>query len=282
MVRRLSVGVIVLGLFTALIIFAIRVFSTNQYPYPSEAYYLNDYAEMYSATTENYLIGDAENLYETTKNIPNVGGAQIVFATFIVEDQADVSNYNKTTIFREWKVGKNNMGLLALFFFDQLNENEIDNFELIEFQIEASDKMMIYYPVITQLDIYNRTLNTHLPKGTPTYPGDLALELGTASFMNELINVAYANIYGLNDEVYPQAEFDPDFEQYWWDDSSPHQYHADQPLDLFAYFFSGYGSIADRIIFGSLSVLTLLATGGAGIYKGGGGWSAGGGLFRRR
>jgi hypothetical protein len=282
MLRRAGLLVFVLGFFAALIVFGIRTFTSSEYPYPSEAYYLNDFADVFSPTFENFYVREAENLYEVSKDIESTGGSQIVFATFLLEEGQTPADYNKTTIFREWKIGKNNMGLLGLFFFEKVNDNEVDNYDLVEFQIEATDKMMIYLTISKQLDIYNRTLGHYLPSDTLTHQYDYNLELGSASMMNEFLNVLYGEVYAMPNNVLSQEEFDPAFDEYWWEDSSPSIYQTETPLNMFDYFFSPYGTVYDRIIFGSLSAILVVATGGAGIFKAKGGFSGGAGLFRHR
>jgi len=282
MLRKSLLFIAIIGFFAAIVAFGIRSFASNRYPYPSEAYYLNDFAEVFSSTTENFLIGEAESLHETTKDIEDVGGAQIVFATYLLEEGEDLSDYDKNIMFEEWKIGQNNMGLLAVFFFSRISDETIGCYDLVEFQIEASDEMMIYLPVTTQLNIYNRTLGYYLPKGTPTNPYDFDLEIGAASMMNEFLNVAYGHIYDMPDEVIPQEEFDPSYETHWLSDDSPSRYKANYSLNMLDYFFSPYGTVYDRIIFGCLSALFAVAGGGAGIFKAKGGMSSGGGLFRHR
>lgn len=280
--RKSGLLIAVFAFFAALIVFGIRSFTANEYPYPSEAYYLNDFADVFSPTFENFYVQEAESLYQSSKDIANTGGAQIVFATFLLEEGKTPADYNKTTIFREWKIGQNNMGLLALFFFEEVNDNTSDNLDLVEFQIEATDKMMIYLTISEQLDIYNRTLNNYLPKGTLTNAYDYNLELGAASLMNEYLNTVYGEVYEMDNQVIPQSEFDADFVEYWWEDESTSAYSADTSLNMMDYFFSPYGTIYDRVIFGSLSAILVVATGGAGIFKAKGGWSGGAGLFRHR
>ncbi|NCA96569.1 MAG: hypothetical protein EOM77_00050 [Bacteroidia bacterium] len=280
--RRSLPLVAVFAFFAALIVFGIRSFTANEYPYPSEAYYLNDFADVFSPTFENFYVNEAENLYQSSKDIANTGGAQIVFASFLLEEGETPADYNKTTIFREWKIGQNNMGLLALFLFEKVNDDVSNNLDLVEFQIEATDKMMIYLTISEQLEIYNRTLNYYLPKGTPTNSYDYSLEMGAASFMNECLNTIYGEVYEMDNQVIPQNEFDAEFDEYWWEDESTSVYSADTSLNMMDYFFSPYGTIYDRVIFGSLSAILVVATGGAGIFKAKGGWSGGAGLFRHR
>lgn len=282
MLRKSGLIIAVLAFFAALVIFGIRSFSGSEYPAPSEAYYLNDFADVFSPSFENFYVHEAESLYEKSKDIENTGGAQIVFATFLLEEGQTPADYNKTSIFREWQIGKNNMGLLALFFFEKVNDDASNNLDLVEFQVEATDKMMIYLTISEQLDIYNATLNYYLPKGTPTNAYDYNLELGSASMMNEYLNTIYGEVYAMDDQVIPQSEFDPDFASYWWEDDSPSAYRTETSLSMFDYFFSPYGSIYDRVIFGSLSAIFVVVTGGAGIFKAKGGWSGGAGLFRHR
>ena len=174
------------------------------------------------------------------------------------------------------------MGLLALFLFEKVNDEPYANYDLVEFQIEATDKMLIYLTVSKQLSIYSKTLLHYLPDEQLTNPYDYDLEIGSASMMNEFLNALYDEVYDMPEQVFPQDEFDSAFHDYWFEDESPSQYNANDSMNIFDYFFSPYGTLYDRIIFGSLSVIFIIVSGGAGILKGKGGFSAGGGLFRHR
>jgi uncharacterized protein len=99
---------------------------SREYPKPSREFYVNDYANAFHPLTKDLIVIGGEDLYEDTKDIEVIGGTQIVFASFLVESVDDITRYNKTDIFREWKIGKNDMGILVLFYFTEGVEDGIE------------------------------------------------------------------------------------------------------------------------------------------------------------
>jgi len=281
MLKLISRAIVLVGCFVLLIIFGIRSCGSHVYPRPSSAYYVSDFAEVLDPATENFIISTADTLYEDTKNIDEIGGTQIVFATFLVENNAEIANYDKNTLFREWEIGKNDMGVLVIFFFTKTVIDDLDYYDLKQMQVETGYHMTPYLTDIELNTIYSDTLNYYLPAGTLTYPYDEALDMGVGSMMNELLNVAYGEIYLQPDNVVPQSEFDPWYQDYILDYSGSTSTGANSPMDVFTFFFAGFGSLSDKILFGVFGMLFMLA-GGFSFAKGGGGSSGGGGLFKRR
>jgi uncharacterized protein len=263
-----------------LIIFGVRSCASYEYPRPSEAFYVNDYADMFGPTLENFLIGESEALYETYKDEPDVGGVQIVFATFALETESQLGAYNKTKLFNEWQIGKNDMGVLVALFFVPLEPAENGNFSLTDVQVETGDQFAEYLATIGLNAIIDATIDYHLPEEQATYSYDYDLGMGVASFMNELLNVAYGDIYGNAEYVVPQDEFEPWYEEYFDNYSGGTSINTTSPMSIFSYFFSSFGNVYDKFLFGTFLVAFTLMTGTA--IKGGGGSSSGAGIFRHR
>ena len=91
----------------------------DEYPRPTNQYYVNDYANILYQATRSSITREGERLYRVTQD-ENDGGAQLVVATFVVENLSEIANYNKTDIYRQWKIGDNDMGVLVLLFLKKV------------------------------------------------------------------------------------------------------------------------------------------------------------------
>lgn len=102
--------------FVALLLFLTSCAKT---PYPrSKAFYINDQASALLSSTEYYIYSYSRLLAETdsqtsaAKNA-KINGTQVVVATHMgAPDSLDT-----TTLFNEWGIGENDMGLLLMLYF---------------------------------------------------------------------------------------------------------------------------------------------------------------------
>jgi len=262
-----------------LIIFGLRSCGNYAYPRPTEAFYVNDFADMLGPSLENFLIDESQTLYENYEDEPEIGGTQIVFATFALADEGELGSYDKDKIYNEWQIGKNDMGMLVILYFVPVTGVE-GEYSLTEYQISTGDKLAEYVGTIDLLNIARNTIDHHFPSGSVAIPYDYDLALGVASFMNEILNVAYGEVYGNPAGVIPQAEFEADYEEYFETYDGPASFSTTDSVSMFTYLFSGFGSSLDKILFGAFLFTFALASGVA--VKGGGGFSSGYGLFRHR
>lgn len=269
-----------IGTLVFLIIFGLRSCTSHGYPRPSEAFYVSDFADMFGPRLENFLIGESEDLYQRYKDEPEIGGMQIVFATFTLESEAELGNYDKTALFNEWQIGKNGMGILVALFFTPLDVQDDDLYSLTDIQVETGNKVAEYLATLGLSRLLDATIDHHLPHGTATYSYDYDLGMGVASFMNELLNVAYGDIYGNAGLVVPQEEFEIWYEEYFDNYSGSTSFNTSSSMTIFSYFFSSYGSVFDKLLFGTFIVAFSLFSGT--IIKGAGGSSFGAGIFRHR
>ena len=268
-----------IGSLVFLIIFGVRSCASYEYPRPSEAFYVSDFADMLGPTLENFLISESEYLYEEYKDVPEVGGMQIVQTTFLLENDGELANYNKDHLFNEWKIGKNGMGILIIYYFVPHDGAESE-YDLTEIQIATGNKFGEYVGTIGLLNMVRDTIDVHFPSGSVAIPYDYDLAMGIASLTNEILNVAYGDIYGAPENVIPRAEFEIQYEEYFDNYTGTTSFNTSSSMNLFLYFFSGFGSSLDKILFASFAFTFALASGVA--IKGGGGSSFGLGLFRHR
>lgn len=92
---------------TALLLMTTAVSAVN-IPKPTEAFYVNDYADVISAETAGYIATKNDALYDGT-------GAQIVIVTVSGLGGESIEKY-ANSLFNEWKIGsaKENNGVLLL------------------------------------------------------------------------------------------------------------------------------------------------------------------------
>jgi len=234
-----------------------------KYPRPTNEYYVNDFAGALSDAVEDTIIGEGERLYTDTEDIDENGGAQIVFATFLVDNTEEIANYDKTDLFRQWRIGKNDMGILVIYFY--VLEAEVP--VLTEVQIEIGYRMEQYLTPSEAGSILDDTI---------LY--DESEEIGTAHLLYELLTVVYCEAYG-----YESFNYDLDVYQDYLDTYVSYEDDLSSiPMEFIVYLLSPYSSWGSKIF--SILVLILLFGLGGGIVKtvGGGGSSGGMGVRRRR
>lgn len=258
--------IIVFILFSILILFS--GCTKNEYPDPTNEFYVNDYARAFHPITRSEIVFEGERLYEETKDIEVIGGAQIVFATFIVDDVNEVSEYNRTDILRQWGIGKNDMGILVLMFFSESVRDGIEYIYLEETQIEVGFRMEQYLPAAKLGQILDNTIYSD------TY-SDLDMKVGYLFY--ELIKVVYEEVYV---EYYSLFSYDMDDFEYALDNYVPIDDTPD--LTLIAWILILLTGPDNWYVI--VPVIFILIGGGIGIRRnrGGGGSSGGYGIFRRR
>ncbi len=93
--------------------------SCTKTPYPrSKAFYINDQASALLSSTEYYIYSYSRLLAETDSQTSaaksmGINGTQVVVATYMGEPGA----LDTTTLFNEWGIGENDMGLLLMLYF---------------------------------------------------------------------------------------------------------------------------------------------------------------------
>lgn len=242
----------------------------REYPKPTRDFYVNDYVNAFHPVVQNIIIIEGERLYEETKDIEDIGGAQIVFATFLVESLDDIAKYNRTDIYREWEIGKNDMGVLVLFFFTETEEDGTTFIYLEETQIEVGYKMEQYLTAVEQGRLLDNTIYANVYDD---------LDMSIAYLYYEIIKVVYEEVYY---EYYSSFSYDMDDVQDIKDNYFPQYSNLD--FWSFAWFIMFFTGTADGLWY--IIVPTVFVLFGGGIVfrrnRGGGGSSGGYGIFRRR
>lgn len=84
---------------------------------PSREYYVNDYANVFSSASKDYYLTKSEEVFSRTEG-SDIGGLQIVVASYCIDNLSEIDGrYNKTDLFRKWKIGENDMGLLFVYYY---------------------------------------------------------------------------------------------------------------------------------------------------------------------
>lgn len=249
-----------------LLVFTLSSCKIKEYPNPTKEYYVNDFAHAFHPITKKAIVLEGEGLYADTKDIEGIGGVQIVFATFIIENLDDIANYDRTDIFRQWKIGKNDMGILVLMFFTEGEEDGINYVYLEETQIEVGDNMESFFSGGLQGQMLDKTI----------YSDDYDdLDSKVAYLLYELLTFVYEDIYS---EYYSSFTYDMEYFQ----DSMENYIPESSDTGLFfwlLYLFSGTNWV--WFVLGTFGFMFIFK----GVIfrnRGGGGSSSGYGIFRRR
>lgn len=243
----------------------------NEYPRPTNQYYINDYANILYQATRSSITREGERLYDVSQDEDD-GGAQLVVATFVVENLTEIANYDKTEIFRQWEIGKNDMGLLVLLFFTEETIDEVEYLVLAETQIEVGYRMEQYLTPGQLGQIVDSTLYAE--------EWEDELDMGVMNMVYELLSAIYIECYG-----YESFNYDMEvYREYLIENPDVSDDDSHLPLGWLIYLFSPFASSGDR--WGAIiPIILFVLIGGGGVAvknKGGGGSSGGMGIFRRR
>lgn len=240
----------------------------SKYPNPTSEYYINDFADALLPWSRQCVLVEGERLYEDTVN-ESEGGAQIVVATFLVESEEKVDEIDRTEIFREWKIGKNDMGILVLMIFcDQTDEQtEITDRVLMSTQIEIGYRMEQYLTASKAGELIDNCLYN------PEWEG--SLDMGLGELFYSLLEIVYTEAYGYESFTYDMEIYSENLIEY-------QEENEQLPMGFFAYLVSPYSSTWSKM-FAMLALALCGVLGGGfilGRNKGGGGSSGGYGTRR--
>ncbi|MGE4571211.1 MAG: YgcG family protein [Candidatus Izemoplasmatales bacterium] len=234
------------------------------YPKPSNAYYVNDYADKFSPYLESKIRLEGERLFDEELDDGNQPGAQIVFATFAVENESDIETYNLSDIYNQWKIGKDDLGILVVYFYVG-DKDKPESLELNLVQIEIGYAMEVYLSPSEAGAILDKTIVASEDEDT-----------GSAHLLYELLTLVYDEVYDIS--------FNYDLETY--------EYYREDYDE-----YSDYDGLWEWILFvilspssswlekGILSVLGIIFLGSGGLIiknVAGGGGSGGMGIRRRK
>ena len=147
----------------------------------NESFYINDYADVLLNATLWTILDYSIELYDDSSvqeyQDLNIDGAQIVVLTY----QSQLGDINTTEIFNSWGIGKNDLGLLIVLFFD----SEKNYQELV---VEIGDKTSEYLSAFEASNMVDTYFNN--PDINP-----LDIDLRLISLYFAYVEFFYMNIY---------------------------------------------------------------------------------------
>lgn len=240
----------------------------KEYPNPTKEFYVNDFAGALLPGSRASFLSEGERLYDSTKDT-DLGGAQIVVATMLVESEDKVDEIDRTNLFRQWRIGENDMGLLILLLFTE-NETEEGVLDLVSAQIEIGYRMEQFVTATRAAYVLDNCLYN------PEWEGSLDMGLGEMYY--ELLTTIYVDAYGYDSFGYDMEVY----REYLI--NAVDESNAQLPMSYIVYLFSPYAPVTGKIIFGIVIGFSLLGGLGGGIFgrrnRGGGGRSGGYGIRR--
>lgn len=243
-------------------------FNRKDYPNPTTEYYVNDFAEALSPATKHNIVEKGEILYDYSNDFEGNGGAQIVFATFLLEETSEMDQYDPTDIFNQWEIGKNDMGFLVVLYF---TNQEYEGYTLPEF-----------YAIDTAIGYQMKQYLTASRVGAiidETILVEDDLDMGIAKMLHEFLWIVCEEAYDYQDF----KEFDEEGYQEYFDSYIPDETTEDIVAStIWSYIFSSGMTLFEKIL---MIGAVVFVVGGSGLFiinRGGGGASGGAGIFRRR
>lgn len=233
-----------------------------EYPRPSADFYVNDFAGALLPGSRHSFYNEGVRLYEDTKDT-DLGGAQFVVTTMLVENTGEIASIDKTELFRQWQIGENDMGLLLLLLFTGNEEEKT----LVSTQVEIGYRMEAYMTAAEVGNLIDSCLYN------PEWEGSIDMGLGELYY--ELISIIYTR-------AYEYESFNYDMEVYRDFLITAEDMPAQSPMSFMAYIFSSYSSVWTKIILALVIFLITGLLGGGGFmavkHRGGGGSSGGYGI----
>lgn len=242
--------------------------SKGDYPRPTRDFYVNDFADALLPGSRLNFVSEGERMYELTEDEPE-GGAQVVVATFLVENEEDAADIDKTELFREWRIGKNDMGILILLIFCDMTdeESQIEERFLVSAEIEIGYRMEQYLTAARAGQLLDECLYN------PEWDGSIDMGLGELYY--EILTIIYTKAYGYE-------SFNYDMETYRQTLINTEDSEPLDSMSFIVYLLSPYSSGWTK--FFTILPFIIFSLCGGGIFvarKRGGGGSSGGYGVRR-
>ncbi|HPD01986.1 MAG TPA: TPM domain-containing protein [Eubacteriales bacterium] len=256
---------ILLAVVAGIVCFGIYIFGgfgKKGYPNPSDEYYINDFAGALLSGTRNVILAEGEALYEDTKGT-DLGGAQMVVATVLFDSAEKAEAFDRTELFRKWKIGENDMGLLILLKFVGGGEEK----EFYSIEIEIGYRMEQFITAARAGYVLDNCFFN------PEWEGSVDLGLGETCY--ELLRTIYVEAYGYSDFEYDMADY-ADYVS-----SADSTSRAQLPMSAFALIFSPLTPLWAKVLGVFVLIIVLGVFGGGGFlgirgFKGGGSRGGGG------
>lgn len=158
---------------------------------PTKEFYINDTANALLNSTKWTIYAYSDELYKDSSSeeyeIAQISGSQVVVLTYI----GSVGDINTTEIFNSWGIGKNDMGILLVLFFEEFSGTLVYK-ELI---FEIGLKMSGYLSAFTANTLVEDNFNHE------TLPGE-DYDLRLIALYFAILEYIYLNVYEYNSYNY--------------------------------------------------------------------------------
>lgn len=157
----------------------------------SNAFYINDMANALLSSTKYYIYANSKALHDVdsqnqTFKDSKISGAQVVVATY----NGPLNSLNSTTIFNEWKIGENDMGVfLLLYFADNPADEYLPTYLGMTWEIGA--KMAGFISMFRLNEIFSETWDDPLLENVLKTDYDYRL----MTFYSGILNEIYTKVY---------------------------------------------------------------------------------------
>lgn len=112
---------------------------------PTDAFYINDYANVLLRSTKNTIYRYSKYVYDQSSEISDyvemgVDGTQVVVITYSNEPAL----IDTTEIFNRWGIGKNDLGILIILYFEEITNELVYKNLSFEIGIKMSEYLTAY------------------------------------------------------------------------------------------------------------------------------------------
>jgi len=253
---------VLMNLFLLFSIFGCK--EDKDYPDPTKAFYVNDFANKLTPAVESTITREGERLFEFETEDGDKPGVQIVFATFLVKNETDVASYNLSDIYNQWGIGKDDLGILVVYFYvEDIDDSDISSLKQV--QIEIGYQMEVYLSPSEAGQILDNTIMSGEDE-----------QIETAHLLYELLSEVYLEIYDRN-FTYNMDEY-----QIYMDTFDEYADHDDIWSWILYVVLSPSSSWWEKGVLTMIGLSILGASGGLVKNIGGGGRSGGMGIRRRK
>ncbi len=230
--------------------------------HPSELFYIHDDDHILLNATQWTIFDYGVELYEDSKSNDiesSIRGSQVVVvATYELE-----SNLDSTTLFNEWGIGENDMGILIILFFTRDGEDSLVSNVLVEIGARMSTYLSAFEA--------SNLLDTYFYD--PLVP-DFNYDLKLMQFYFKLLEKIYLDIYDYSSYNYDSFIDEYLYNQYEYFGSIPRSQNFEFTWETILWIILGI------ILFGFGGSLTyifplFIFKGLKSPFKGGGGKSFG-------
>ena len=233
---------------------------------PTEEFYINDRSHILLSSTKWTIYTYGEELFEDSQDQEykdlGISGTQVVVTTYV----GQIGDFNTTTLFNDWGIGENNMGLLLVLFFQQNG----DVFDYKETVYEMGIGMMGHLSAFRMDGLVTQYFDDPNIQASDYDQRLISLYFGIMEYM-------YMEVYDYNSYNYQSFMDEYEINKYEDFPPLPSDYER-EPLPTWAWVLIVVGIILFGIFPGRYILPFIFSA----FTKGGGGGGRSGGYWFRR